>query len=226
MQSPRAAYYDGKSTSVVVPAGVTPASSILTGHRSIVNTAIYHPTLPLLYTSGIEKHIVRHSPAQPRSVSLEATETGISSPRGWRFIPRTPEAHFIHPGLTGPSDPCHDPTLRPGETHRERELRLRSEDREVLEYFDGLVEAEGEDMLWREGRTRDDDDGSDFGSGDEEFDEESLDRLRELMEAGGPLGSTRRVLNQLYALEGDSEDGSSDDEEEEGEDQDDEDAGE
>ncbi|KAI5479480.1 hypothetical protein MNV49_003422 [Pseudohyphozyma bogoriensis] len=37
------------------PSSLTTPSTIITSHRSIVNTALFHPTLPLIFTSGVEK---------------------------------------------------------------------------------------------------------------------------------------------------------------------------
>ncbi|GAA5985746.1 hypothetical protein JCM10908_007094 [Rhodotorula pacifica] len=196
------------------PTLISPATQILTGHRSIVNTALFHPTLPLLYTSGVEKVVVRHAPAlgggggsfaakleqrEDRRASSSHAQGGEETAKGWHFVPRQPAAHFAHPGLSGPSDPSDDDSPRSGESTHARDLRLREEDLTVLQYFDGLVQAEGEDMLWRE------DSDSDFQNTDsEEEDEEDaeyLERLREVMQAEGPLGSTRRVLDLVYALE-------------------------
>ena len=176
----------GPTAAATYPTLVSPASSVLTGHRSVVNTALFHPTLPLLYTAGVEKIIVQHGPA--------ATS---SHPGRWRFVPREPKPHFSHPGLDGPSDPADDPDPLPGETPQARELRLRQEDPQVLQYFDGLVEAEGEDMLWNDSDdTDDDDDDSDL-----EGYAAHLGQLREMLEAQGPLGSTRRVLNLIAQLD-------------------------
>ncbi|KWU45602.1 WD40 repeat-like protein [Rhodotorula sp. JG-1b] len=150
----------GPTADATYPTLVSPASSVLTGHRSVVNTALFHPTLPLLYTAGVEKIIVQHGAA--------ATS---SHPGRWRFVPREPKPHFSHPGLDGPSDPADDPHCLPGETPQAREQRLRQEDPQVLQYFDGLEYAA------------------------------HLGRLREMLEAQGPLGSTRRVLNLIDQLD-------------------------
>ena len=177
----------GPTADATYPTLVSPASSVLTGHRSVVNTALFHPTLPLLYTAGVEKIIVQHGAA--------ATS---SHPGRWRFVPREPKPHFSHPGLDGPSDPADDPDCLPGETPQAREQRLRQEDPQVLQYFDGLVETEGEDMLWNESDDTDDDEDDDSDDGEYAA---HLGRLREMLEAQGPLGSTRRVLNLIDQLD-------------------------
>ncbi|GAA5881610.1 hypothetical protein JCM3774_006493 [Rhodotorula dairenensis] len=248
----------GPIAPAVFPALVSPASSILTGHRSVVNTALFHPTLPLLYTAGVEKLIVRHSPAtlganflatdpsssdddidddddpeeaqegpggmHPSSSSTPSNQGGAhrgDRRRGrrrrrrqsWHFVPREPEPHLSHPGLEGPSDPADDPHPLPGETEQARDLRLRSEDLRVLQYFDGLVEAEGDDVLWAEVTEEEEDEGDDDDD-DADIDEEYLERVREFMDSERSLGPTRRVLDLLYTLEGAHGSDSDEDEEE------------
>lgn len=237
-RSPIAAdYYGGPNrTTRTVPAALDVPRAILTGHRSVVNSALFHPTLPWLYTAGVEKVILRHGPGEragPGAVlagagAAEDEEGEEDDDRSWHFVPRTPNQHFIHPGMVGPSDPAQDPTLQRGESSAERERRLRKEDREVLQYFDGLVEAEGEAVLWDQGGDDSSDGSSDEDEDDDgaevEFDEDYLERLREIMAAEGPHGTTRRVLNHLYVLDnsdsGDDDDDSGEDdgEEEQGED--------
>ncbi|GAA5862389.1 hypothetical protein JCM8547_007625 [Rhodosporidiobolus lusitaniae] len=244
---------------VTLPASISTPSAILTGHRSIVNTALFDPNLPRIWTSGVEKTIVQHSAssqpslvpspsppgsssapsstaAGPRSSSSNAstlTSAPPSSDLSWRFTPRIPRSHLSHPGLSGPSDPGLDSRLQPGESPAQREQRLRGEDLEVLEYFDGLVEMEGEETLWdEEGRRfggddseeEDDDEGGGTDSGEEseetrEFmralrrrireDEGDDDEEEERNLGEGEGGSTRRILRAIYALEeeeGDSSD--------------------
>ena len=185
----------GPTADATYPTLVSPASAVLTGHRSVVNTALFHPTLPLLYTAGVEKIIVQHGHG-PAATSSHSGR--------WRFVPREPKPHFSHPGLDGPSDPADDPDPLPGETPQAREQRLRQEDAQVLQYFDGLVEAEGDDMLWNESDDTDDDTDDDDNEDDDSDHEEyaaHLGRLREILEAQGPLGSTRRVLNLIDQLD-------------------------
>ncbi|KAJ8291643.1 DDB1- and CUL4-associated factor 5 [Rhodotorula toruloides] len=211
------------------PASISPASSILTGHRSIVNTALFHPNLPLLYTSGVEKVIVRHSApttgllTAPAPTSESTTASTVSAPPqpppppSWSFTPRAPASHYTHPGLFGPPDPALDTALQAGETPAQREVRLREEDVSVLEYFDGLVEGEGEEALWDEEGMRFAGD-SESESGDEEDEELDSDEeamVREILEGQGLEGTTRRMLNAIYQLrqtvgESSDEDDSSD----------------
>ena len=50
-----------------------------TGHKSIVNTALFHPHLPLLLTAGVERHIFIHSPTPngPCLDEMEPTPTEV-----------------------------------------------------------------------------------------------------------------------------------------------------
>lgn len=49
------------------------------GHHSIVNTTVIHPHFLHIVTSGIERHIILHSPtpASPCSQNLEPTPTDV-----------------------------------------------------------------------------------------------------------------------------------------------------
>ncbi|GAA6013449.1 hypothetical protein JCM10207_008850 [Rhodosporidiobolus poonsookiae] len=210
-----------------LPASISTPSSILTGNRSIVNSALFHPTLPLVFTSGVEKTIVRHSASCPSSILSSAVPPPRNPfpsvlpdpppPPSWRFTPRPPRSHLSHPGLLGPADPALDPTAQAGESAAQRERRLRAEDREVLEYFDGLVEMEGEEALWDEtGRGRF---GGDSSEDEEEEEDDEMDEeeWQELLQGIGNDGTTRRMLTAIYAAEaeggssGQEEDESSDD---------------
>ncbi|CEL52048.1 DDB1-and CUL4-associated factor 5 OS=Mus musculus GN=Dcaf5 PE=1 SV=2 [Rhizoctonia solani AG-1 IB] len=46
---------------VAIPSRPRQPNFILGGHRSIVNTAAFHPVLPLIFTSGVESHVQMHS---------------------------------------------------------------------------------------------------------------------------------------------------------------------
>lgn len=111
-----------------LPASLSTPSSILSAHRSIVNTTLFHPTLPLLFTSGIEKMVQVHSPTP---------FPGHSTP----FVPRLPR-----PNKGGLDTRDED----------EEEAQGLGEDREALEYFDALLQDHdsNEEALWRDGHGR------------------------------------------------------------------------
>lgn len=145
----RTAFDTGTSAnpSFTIPHSLSVPSSILSAHRSIVNTALFHPTLPLLFTAGIEKMVQVHSPT-PFSSSASSTP----------FVPRTPR-----PRKGGLDTRDED----------EEEALGMFEDKEALEYFDALLEDQDgrEEALWRDGHGRGclgDDSGE-----EEEMDEET-----------------------------------------------------
>jgi hypothetical protein len=49
------------------------------GHLSIVNTVIMHPTMPHIVTAGVERHILVHSPtsSSPCVQDMEPTDTFV-----------------------------------------------------------------------------------------------------------------------------------------------------
>ncbi|GAA5831373.1 hypothetical protein JCM5353_007144 [Sporobolomyces roseus] len=187
--------------SLVFPHSISEPSSVLRSHRSIANTTLYHPTLPYLYSCGVEKLIIRHSPS-PTS----RTSAPTPSSSNWTFTPRPPRAEpasFLS-SLFGPADPGLETSLRLGETVDQREKRLRKEDIEVLEYFDELIIGESDsEGCWRDageneidGVESSDDESDEEGEGIDE-DEDDDERV----EAEGDEGTTRRILNSLYSLE-------------------------
>ncbi|GAA5983533.1 hypothetical protein JCM11641_005840 [Rhodosporidiobolus odoratus] len=152
----------GSHAQLNIPHSISTPSQVLAGHRSIVNTALFHPTLPLLYTAGVEKLVVCHSPLSSTPLvpsgfgSIPSTSTSTSTmgstEQSWRFQPRRPASLASATSLPDitPRDAALDPSLLPSETHHSHELRLRNEDLEVLEYFDGLIRGEGEERVWDE----------------------------------------------------------------------------
>ncbi|GAA5967718.1 hypothetical protein JCM3765_000009 [Sporobolomyces pararoseus] len=209
--------------SLTFPHSISEPSSILRAHRSIPNTTLYHPYLPYLYSCGVEKVIIRHSPSPSTKTSLPR-ETSV-----WSFEPRAPrtEPTSFLSSLFGPADPGLQTSLLPGETEEELEKRLRKEDTEVLEYFDELIIGESDyEGVWRDAKEGEID-GLEESSSDEEEDESDQDYeggLRggeedeERLEGEGDEGTTRRILNSIYALEeqeGESSEGDEDEEEEE-----------
>ncbi|GAA5926628.1 WD40 repeat domain-containing protein [Sporobolomyces koalae] len=188
--------------SLSFPHSIEDPSSVLRAHRSIPNTALFHPTLPYLYTCGVEKVIVRHSPSTTTSRNISGNSKG-------QFVARTPRAESApSPSLLfGLADPALQDCPLEEETTEDRDKRLRKEDLEVLEYFDLLIQSESDpEGIWRdsvEGEDNESDDGAyssqdSFGS-DDDSDEDNDD---ERLHAAGDTGTVRRILNTLYALEG------------------------
>lgn len=147
---------------------------------------------------------------------------------GWSFetrAPRTEPTSFLS-SLFGPADPGLQTSLLPGETEEAREKRLRKEDTEVLEYFDELIIGESDyEGVWRDAEEGEID-GLEDESSDEEEGESGQDSEgglhggeedEERLGGEGDEGTTRRILNSIYALEeqeGESSEGDEDDGEE------------
>ncbi|GAA6015695.1 hypothetical protein JCM11491_002448 [Sporobolomyces phaffii] len=218
--------------SLTLPHSLSEPSSVLRAHRSIANTTLYHPTLPYLYSCGVEKTIVRHSPAPASSAHVPASarraRTSPPASSKWQYtarVPRAEPASFLSSLFGPPLDRDLDPVA--GETDLVREERLRAEDTAVLEYFDELIVSEMDDdaRFWRTAREGEVDGGGDSdgrGAGSGDSSDESFGELRtgndnddeegeddsddtddeERIEAQGNSGTTRRILNSIYALEG------------------------
>ena len=62
----------------------------MSGHKSIVNSVLFHPSLLHIVTSGIERHVILHSPTKssPCAQDLKLTPTTV------RTLPAgSPEDH-------------------------------------------------------------------------------------------------------------------------------------
>ncbi|KAH9447997.1 hypothetical protein MJO28_011549 [Puccinia striiformis f. sp. tritici] len=135
---------------ITVPMTISKPSFKLHGHRSIANSLVFHPNLPLICTSGVEKLVKVHSTRQvgwyPHQTSHSRAQTTSTTVR--RKISVADRSPFIF----GPS-------------HRSQQHstgRPEDEDLETLAMFDALLEREkevGEQSLWLGlDRARDDDD--------------------------------------------------------------------
>ncbi|KAL4250057.1 DDB1- and CUL4-associated factor 8-like protein [Abortiporus biennis] len=110
-----------------VPVELSTPVCRLTGHRSIVNTTLFHPQWPLIVTSGIERHILLHSPlpSSPCTESLPLTSQAV------RELPEdNPEdrVRFIHALAYGRLD---------GEDE---------DDKETIALFDQIIRNEDEEV--------------------------------------------------------------------------------
>lgn len=140
----------------MAPAIISKPTAVVEGHRSLVNSALFHPTLPMLFTSGIEKHVLAHK-ATPFTASAAVAGSQHDVHRGtqqWTFEPRLPRAQ------PGDDEPGLGRTAEPS----------TAEDLQTLEYFDWLVADHEGDLMWRDGNDTetewDEDEVSDMGSGE------------------------------------------------------------
>lgn len=109
---------EGGTRTVMVPTKFSTPQHVLQGHRSIVNTSLFHPTLPLVFTCGIEKVVRVHS----CTLSSGAT-TGVN------FKERQAgHAEYFQRRL--------------GTWDDQVETQTTQEDLDTLAYFDELLEEE------------------------------------------------------------------------------------
>ncbi|THH27002.1 hypothetical protein EUX98_g7186 [Antrodiella citrinella] len=99
----------------------------LGGHKSIVNSTLIHPRYPMIFTSGVERHIVAHSPlpSSPCIPDLPLT------PEKVRSVPRqnvNDTRLYVRALLSGRSDD--------------------EEDRATIALFDHILREEGEQDLF------------------------------------------------------------------------------
>ncbi|KAG8927233.1 hypothetical protein FRC01_007782 [Tulasnella sp. 417] len=131
----------------------------LFGHSSIINTALFHPTLPLLATSGIERFIRLHRPFHAPSSSSDSEDSWTEEypptrnppkPLGARSEDADAEGSSLADtvALEASSDPLDAPTIA---------------------MFDRIIEAEGDLDIFDRGSSHrvaeTDQDGDDDSSG-------------------------------------------------------------
>ncbi|GAA6060795.1 hypothetical protein JCM10212_005444 [Sporobolomyces blumeae] len=227
--------WDGSGTrSVHFPHKITKPSSILRAHRSVVNTALFHPSLPYLYSSGVEKIVVRHSPSTrsvPSSASPSCSEAATSpQPKTvpWRFEPR-----LVTGAHTEVQSWIRDSPEPKGADAATLEAHRRQEEHEVLEHFDTIVfDLGGHDESgdwhgrrailydWEDRGAKDEDGGwphpgddpswiipgDDFEDDDDGFDDDEEDDDDDLSSREGGEVSVARVLRHMMDLVGTPED--------------------
>lgn len=73
------AFTAGRTMRKYVPLEISTPFCRLNGHKSIVNTSVFHPHFLHVVTSGIEKDILLHSPTQasPCTSNLQPTPTQV-----------------------------------------------------------------------------------------------------------------------------------------------------
>lgn len=148
----------------VTPLQVTSPTTRLYGHRSIPNTALFHPTLPILFTAGVEKIVKLHG-RHPIG-SAEASRTGKQirerylGPEGGQRPEILGFGNFADDSDdTGDDSDSEDDLeggigtrlprrMRPGRQRTEEERR--QEDVRTLLMFDELLreEVRGYERLW------------------------------------------------------------------------------
>ena len=72
----------------------------MSGHKSIVNSVLFHPSLLHIVTAGIERHVILHSPTK----SSPCVKDLVLTPETMRPLPAgSPEDHsrFLHAIFSG-----------------------------------------------------------------------------------------------------------------------------
>ncbi|TIB85311.1 WD40 repeat-like protein [Wallemia mellicola] len=136
----RSVFSKSKDEDVCIPTIVNRPAFRLEGHASIVNSAMIHPTLPLVATSGVEKIIKMHTPT-PFTNNLEAKETPKSRKMGNET--RSSRRDFLMALLTSPY---------------ENEEGTVEEDPLTLNFFDSLLRRDQEVDIWNEPDSNDEED--------------------------------------------------------------------
>ncbi|KAF8158181.1 WD40-repeat-containing domain protein [Crassisporium funariophilum] len=140
----------------IVPVEIATPLCRLTGHKSIVNTVLFHPHLLHIVTAGVERNIVLHSPT-PSSPCTEGLQPSPLTVRTLEPDDGDDDRLVYLSALTG---------IRP--------LNVESEDdaaeRQTLSLFDHILREEGDDVdVFRNRRWRSP------GSSDDEVETEEDD---------------------------------------------------
>ncbi|KAI0632328.1 WD40 repeat-like protein [Trametes polyzona] len=157
-----------------VPVELSVPHARLTGHDSIVNTALIHPDRPYLLTAGIERYIRLHSPtpASPSTSPLAATPPGVRA-----VPPSDPNSRMLLLRAMGIID---------GPAEDDEDADADGDDRQAIALFDQILRTEGNGDVF-EIRA--------FGPGHEDSDEDSDEDMEVSdsdAEADGP--ETRLVI--------------------------------
>lgn len=149
-------FRDEDEYEIIVPPTIT-SPQRLYQHRSIVNTALFHPTLPLLYTCGIEKVIRVHSSIPSASSSSAVVEWIPRQKDQWDTRDDAEEQEDSYGMFPSESTSASTTFEEPW-----RAISARRENLRTLEIFDSYLEDDVE-PLWG---AKDSDDSE--SSGDED----------------------------------------------------------
>ncbi|KAF9242646.1 WD40 repeat-like protein [Melanogaster broomeanus] len=139
------AYSEGQWSTRYVPLQISTPLCRLNGHRSIVNAVAMHPSLLHIVTSGIERHVILHSPTQASPVVHHLSETP-SEIRTLGDHDASDPARFLR-ALIGPHATLHEDEA--------------GDEDETISLFDHILREEGEGDVFALRRWRDNDGDSD-----------------------------------------------------------------
>ncbi|KAH7885436.1 WD40 repeat-like protein [Phlebopus sp. FC_14] len=165
------AYSEGQWTTRYVPLEISTPLSRLNGHSSIVNAVAMHPSLLHIVTSGIERHVVLHSPkpTSPTALNLSLTPSEV---REVRLHDLDDQRRFLR-ALIGPHPTLHE------------EIDEASDENETISLFDHIIRTEGngdvfELRRWRDGESEHEDD-----EDEEEEDSDEDEVMVDMMDSSG-----------------------------------------
>ncbi|KAI6020658.1 WD40 repeat-like protein [Pisolithus microcarpus] len=124
-------YCEGLLTTRYVPLEISTPLCRLNGHRSIVNAVAIHPSQLHIVTSGIERHIMLHSPTPSSPVTQNLTLTPSEVRKLTECSPED-EMRFLG-ALLGTH-----PTLHEGDTGQSHD------ESQTISLFDHILREEGE----------------------------------------------------------------------------------
>ncbi|KAG9315850.1 WD40-repeat-containing domain protein [Chiua virens] len=124
------AYSENQWATRYIPLQIDTPLCRLNGHRSIVNAVAMHPSLLHIVTSGIERHVLLHSPTCASPVVPRLSETP-SETRRLGEPTLQDSAHFLRTLLLGPHPTLHE------------DLDDAGDEEEAITLFDHILNQEG-----------------------------------------------------------------------------------
>jgi WD repeat-containing protein 22 len=160
------AFTEGRKESKFVPYEISTPLCRLTGHKSIVNTALFHPHFLHVVTAGVEKSIILHSPTP----SSPCTQNLPLSPANVRELRNEDDgndrANYLS-ALLGVQP------LTVGDVDEAAE-------RQTLSLFDHIIREEGDMDVFAQRRWRTPDSSESERNSDSEEDDDGPDRDSDL----------------------------------------------
>ncbi|KIJ62541.1 hypothetical protein HYDPIDRAFT_30150 [Hydnomerulius pinastri MD-312] len=135
------AYSEGQWSTRYIPLQISTPLCRLDGHRSIVNAVAIHPSLLHIATSGVERHVILHSPTSTSPAACNLSST----PSARRVLgEHDPEnrTRFLRAFL-GPRPTLHE------------EIDEAEEENATISLFDHILRGEGEGDVFALRRWRD-----------------------------------------------------------------------
>ncbi|KZO97086.1 WD40 repeat-like protein [Calocera viscosa TUFC12733] len=173
------AFAKSKTSTKHLPERILTPSYRLEGHKSIVNSVLFHPTQPMIATSGIERFVrlFTHFPTKPGQEPIKPSET--------RELPAREDPTIVSRALRG------EITTETEFSDDDGAVAEDQEDMETIHLFDQLLRQEEADLdyahnleglRWRlvHDSSSEDDDGDEEEEEDEDDDE--ADQLAEAID--------------------------------------------